>query len=203
MTHHGLAVTIGLAVALTFTFAKPAVAGCPEKLRYTNAALSAVASAGDSSRLQARQYYMKTGFRSLVEAQSERCVDATISARWQIANAWLGIYSALDVVQDRERHQTPGCTALHLAEAREGIALSWLGLTQVPGQFQRAAIFKHAISALATSARTLDVRLPTPGADRAAKDAYMKSSMQDAQRPKTSCNESAMARTHLLRGWRL
>jgi hypothetical protein len=173
-----LAVVIGFAAVLTFTIAQPVSAGCAAKAQYTNAALSAAVRAEGTSRLETRDSYMKSGYGSLAKAQSEKCLNPALSQRWAVADSWLGVFSALDRAAESQHTAEQSCKSLHLAEAREGIALSWLELERVRARLSQTASFQHAMRALEHSANALSVRLPPLGADPAATNAFITSSVE-------------------------
>jgi hypothetical protein len=183
-----LAVVIGFAAVLTFTIAQPVSAACAAKAQYTSAALSAAVRADGTSRLETRDSYMKSGYTSLAKAQSEKCLNPALSGEWAIADSWLGVFSALDRAAESQHTTEQSCKSLHLAEAREGLALSWLELERVHTRLAHTASFQHALGALEHSANVLSVRLPPLNANPAATNAFITSSVEAAANaPKASC----------------
>jgi hypothetical protein len=183
-----LVVGIGFAAALTFTIVQPVSAACATKAQYTNAALSAAGRAQGTSRPKTRDNYMKSAYDSLAKAQSEKCLNPALSQEWAVADSWLGAFSALDRAAESQHTSERPCKSLHLAEAREGLALSWLELQKVHASLSQTASFQHAMRAVEHSANALSVRLPPLGADPAASHAFISSSVEAvANAPKANC----------------
>jgi hypothetical protein len=190
---HRLAIIIGLAVTLTFTFAQSVSAACTTKERYTNDALATAGRLSRMSRLETRDAYMKSAYASLAKAQAQKCANQVAGDRWAVADSWLGVYAAKDRLAPSQPINLPSCKSLHAAEAREGLALSWLELVQVQAHLAHTATFQRALAALRDTARALSVRVPPLTADRAATDLYIKSSVEAATQSSRACSDTLVA----------
>ena len=166
---HRLAIIIGFAAALTFTIAQPVLAACTTKESYTNAALAPAGRIGIMSRPETRDSYMKSGYASLAKAQAQKCTNQAASDRWAIADSWLGVYAARDRLAQSQRSRQQSCRSLHLAEAREGLALSWLELARVHARLLRTSMFQR---------------------DRAATESYVRSSVEATAHSSEECSET-------------
>jgi cobalamin-dependent methionine synthase I len=190
---HRLAITIGFAAALTFTIAQPVSAACTTKEFYTNAALATAGHLNNLSRLETRDEYMKSAYSSLAKAQAQKCTNQATSDRWSVADSWLGVYAARDRVAKSQRITQQSCRSLQVAEAREGLALSWLELVHVQVRLMHTPLFQHALSALRDTARALSVQVPPLTASRTATNSYVKASAEARAHSSQACSDAPVA----------
>src|ERR1700680_5205502 len=98
---------------------------------------------------------MKLPSSSLAKAQAQKCSSQAEGDRWTVADSWLGIFAARDRAAQSWHVTQQSCRSLHLAEAREGLALSWLELAQVKTRLLNTPLFPHALSAFVGTAPAL------------------------------------------------
>ncbi len=190
---HRLAIIIGFAVALTFTIAQPVSAACATKQLYTNAALSTVGRLDQTSRVETRDDYMKLAYSSLAKAQAQKCNSQAEGDRWTVADSWLGIFAARDRAAQSWHVTQQSCRSLHLAEAREGLALSWLELAQVKTRLVSTPLFQHALSALRDTAHALLVHLPPLTTGQSATKSYVRASVEAGAQSSRACSDTLVA----------
>jgi len=190
---HRLAIIIGFAVALTFTVAQPVSATCTTKDYYTNAALAMIGRLNLTSRPETRGDSITSAYASLAKAQAQKCARQAQGDRWAVVESWLGSFAARDAAAQSPPTTQPSCKFVHLAEAREGLALSWLELVQVQARLVRTPLFQNALSALRDTAHALSVRLPPLTAGRTAANAYIRASVEAGAHSSQACSDTPMA----------
>jgi hypothetical protein len=190
---HRLAIIIGFAATLTFTIAQPVSAACASKALYTKAALETVGRLDQTSRVETRDDYMKLAYSSLAKAQAQKCSSQAEGDRWTVADSWLGTYAARDRAAQACHVKQRSCRSLHVAEAREGLALSWLELVAVQSRLVRTPLFQHALSALRGTAHALVVQLPPLTAGQTATNSYVRASIEAREQSSQACSETRVA----------
>jgi hypothetical protein len=78
-----------------------------------------------------------------------------------------------------------------VAEAREGLALSWLELVHVQVRLVHAPLFQHALSALRDTARALSVQVPPMTAGRTATNSYVRTSVEASAHSSQACSDAS------------
>lgn len=177
---HRLAVVIGFAAVLTFTTVQPVSAACAAQEAYVNAALALVSRLSQTSRVETRDGYMKSAYASLARAQAQKCTSQRQRDRWAVADSWLGVYAARDSAAHAQHIAQPLCRSLIVAQARDGLALSWLELVQVRPRVADTSLFRHALVALQDAARELSVQIPSVTADRTAAASIVKTRVESS-----------------------
>jgi len=190
---HRLVITIGFAATLTFTIAQPVSAACTAKEFYINAALATAVHLDNLSRLETRDDYMKSAYSNLAKAQAQKCTNRAASDRWSIADSWLGVYAARDRFAQSQRITHQSCRSLQVAEAREGLALSWLELAQVQARLDRTLLFQRALSALRNTARALSIQVPPLTANQPATNSYVRASVEASAHSSEACSDALAA----------
>lgn len=163
---HRLALIIGLAVLLTCSAATAAGARCVDKAQLTNQAIADVEHAAGARQVALRRTYTTRGYESLARAWDQPCSDAELSAKWTVVEAWLGAYQALEKVSQRKGTAKPACRALFLAEARQGVVLSWVELASAQERWAQTNLYKKAASAAQEDALALSMTLPPLAANQ-------------------------------------